>query len=109
MDTNLKRLLWFLWYGWLSAGVLFLVIYYYREYIQSSNILILLILLLGVPAGISHLYLSFEIVKKLKYKLFLILPLIFFPSLFVIVFIIGPLAYLTYFTFLLLSSDKETR
>lgn len=96
---NTKRYLGFLWLSAILISVVAPVTAVYAEQISQSNFLIILILLVMVPAGMTYLSLLIDIVKVLKLWLLFLIPLVFFPRIFVLLVGVGPLVYLVFLTY----------
>lgn len=108
IDSNLKKLFLFLWSSFLLGATLVSIIYFYEISIAGNTYLMLLVLLVCLPIGITHLYLLGDIVKVYKYKLLLVLPLLIAPRLFLVFVIFGPYLYLFYITTLWLRLQKRS-
>ncbi len=100
MKRNAKHYFMFLWFGFVSAILIALAIYFYQEEIASSVILIVLVVFLSLPAGIAHLSLLIDLVSSYRYKLAPVLLLVFWPKVFVLALVFGPFIYLAYLSVL---------
>ena len=98
MEGQLRKLIWILWFGFLSAILLGPVTYFYQDEIKDNIYLIVLALFFSLPVGITYLYLLGEIIKSYKYKLLFGFPLILLPRLFVLFIALAPFIYLIYIT-----------
>ena len=96
----------FLWCGVAIEIALAIFILLFEEAIASSNTLICAVLLASVPAGIAYLILAIELLKKLKLKALLLIPLVWIPKVFVIALLGAPIMYLATCTAIYLNTNK---
>lgn len=97
--NNIKSYLGFLWFGLIFGMIFGPLVDAYQE--QMPRFLFYIsISLLFIVAGIANLTILISMISNFKFKLLFILPLFFFPNIYMVVIFLGPLVYLIYLTYM---------
>ena len=104
----------FLWLSFFTYVCIGYLIYFFYDDIKSSGSLISLLLLFSLPVLTSYLYLAYELIKRIRYKILFSLFLLPFPTIFFALLLISPFIYLFFLSFsyinlLIMNSNSDKK